>query len=53
MEAVEFDALLSWMAGLDAGQGVQVERFSADRRTEPGLVDTQLHLVRAGSGGER
>lgn len=53
MEAVEFDTLLSWLARLQSGQGVQVERFSADRRAEPGLVDSQLNLVRGALGGEQ
>lgn len=46
LEGIGFDAMLRWLAQLQAGHGVRVDSLAVDRREQPGLVDGRVILVR-------
>jgi len=46
LEAVAFDALMNWLAGLDAEHGLAVEQFTANPGSRAGDVNVSLVLSR-------
>ena len=44
-----FDALMLWLNGLQASQGVTVESATINRAAQPGLVNVSLELNRSGA----
>lgn len=47
-EGAGFDALVDWLAALQAGQGISISDFSATRSTGVGRVDARVVLERPG-----
>jgi len=45
LEAAPFDALLSWVAALDARYGLAVESITVDRAARPGVVNASISFA--------
>lgn len=48
LDAVAFNTLVAWLAGLQGQDGVHTDNASISGRAEPGLVDARLLLRSAG-----